>query len=380
MELSATQREQVNSVLRFAREKLSVGARRREEDAVFDRNLWNEAAAFGLAGLPIPEAFGGSGLDALDTALMVEALGKGCEDGGLVFSLCAHMFASAVPIWRSGSVEHAQRYLRDLAEGRLICANATTEPEAGSDVFSMKSTARRQGSDYVLDGVKCFITNAPVADLFLVYATTDPSRGLFGVTAFLVPRDTPGLRVVPEHHKTGLRTSPWGTVYLDGCKVSEEARLGPEGSGAALFEESMIWERGCLMAFYVGAMDRSLEKCLEHVRSRKQFGHPLGGFQAVSHRIVDMKLRLETSRLLLYRACELHRMGKRCDEAVALSKLWITESAVQSGLDAVQLFGGSGVATETGVDSLLRDAIPGRIVSGTSEIQRAIVARVLGLR
>jgi len=379
MELSSAQRERTSAVLHFAKSRLSAGAREREAAGTFDRKLWDEAAAFGLAGLPIPEEWGGSGLDAVDTMLVVEALGKGCEDGGLVFSLCAHMFASAVPIWRSRSREHHERYLRDLAAGKIICANATTEPDAGSDVYAMKATARRDGGDYVLDGIKCFITNAPVADLFLVYATTEPGRGFFGVSAFLVPRDTAGLRVTPEHSKTGLKTSPWGTVYLDGCRVPASARLGPEGSGAMLFSESMVWERACLFAYYVGAMERSLERCVEHVRTRVQFGHRIGEFQSVSNRIVDMKLRLETSRLLLYRAGELHRAGKRSDEAVALSKLWISEAALQSGLDAIQLFGGGGMATDTGVDALARDSIPARVFSGTSEMQRAIIARMLGL-
>ncbi|HVP66498.1 MAG TPA: acyl-CoA dehydrogenase family protein [Anaeromyxobacteraceae bacterium] len=379
MELTSAQRERTSAVLHFARSRLSTGAREREAAGTFDRALWDEAAAFGLAGLPIPEEWGGSGLDAVDTMLVVEALGKGCEDGGLVFSLCAHMFASVVPIWRSRSKAHHERYLRDLAAGNLICANATTEPDAGSDVYAMKATARREGDEYVLDGIKCFITNAPVADLFLVYATTQPGKGFFGVSAFLVPRDTPGLRVAPEHAKTGLRTSPWGTVYLDGCRVPVSARVGPEGSGAMLFSESMVWERGCLFAYYVGAMERSLERSIEHVRSRVQFGHKLSEFQSVSNRIVDMKLRLETSRLLLYRAGELHRAGQRCDEAVALSKLWISEAALASGLDAVQLFGGAGMATDTGIDALARDAIPARVFSGTSEMQRAIIARMLGL-
>jgi len=379
MELTSAQRERTSAVLQFAKSRLSPGAREREAAGLFDRKLWDEAAAFGLVGLPIPEEWGGSGLDAVDTMLVVEALGKGCEDGGLVFSLCAHMFASAVPIWRSRSREHCERYLPDMSAGKLICANATTEPDAGSDVYAMKATARRDGGDYVLDGVKVFITNAPVADIFLVYAATEPGRGFFGVSAFIVPRDNPGLRVAPEHAKTGLKTSPWGTVYLDGCRVPASARVGPEGSGAMLFSESMVWERGCLFAYYVGAMERSLERCVEHVRSRSQFGHRLGEFQSVSNRIVDMKLRLETSRLLLYRAGELHRAGKRCDEAVALSKLWISEAALASGLDAVQLFGGAGMATDTGIDALARDAIPSRVFSGTSEMQRAIIARMLGL-
>jgi len=379
MNLTVSQRERVDAVLHFARTRLSHDARKREAEARFDRELWDEAAAFGLAGLPIPEEWGGGGLDAVDTMLVVEALGKGCEDGGLVFSLCAHMFASAVPIWRSKAKGHHERYLHDLATGKLICANGTTEPEAGSDVYAMKARARREGGDYVIDGEKCFITNAPVADLFLIYASTNPERGFLGVSAFLIPRGTPGLRVVREHEKTGLRTSPWGTIYLEECRVPESARMGPEGAGAMLFSESMVWERACLFAYYVGAMDRVLERCVEHVRTRQQFKHKLGTYQSVSNRIIDMKLRLETSRLLLYRAGELHRAGLRCDEAVALSKLWISEAAVQTGLDAIHIFGASAMATDTGIDALLRDALPSRIFSGSSEMQRAIIAKMMKL-
>jgi alkylation response protein AidB-like acyl-CoA dehydrogenase len=377
--LTPTQKERLDAVAAFARTRLSAGARQRDAAGTFDRRIWDEAAEFGLAGLPIPEDFGGSGLDAVDTMMVIEQLGRSCEDGGLVFSLCAHMFASAIPLWKSGSPEQHERYLRPIAAGKLICANGTTEPDAGSDIYAMKTTAKRVGDEYVLDGTKCFITNAPVADLFLLYATTNPERGFLGVSAFLIPRDAPGVRVTAEHGKTGLRTSPWGTIYLEECRLPLSARVGPEGSGGMLFGDSMIWERGCLFAYYVGAMARSLEQCVEHARTRKQFGHKLGSFQSVSNRIVDMKLRLEAGRLLLYRAGELHSQGKRVDEAVALSKLWISEMAVQSGLDAVQIFGGSGVATDTGVDALMRDAVPARIFSGTSEMQRAIIARMLGL-
>jgi alkylation response protein AidB-like acyl-CoA dehydrogenase len=379
MDLSPTQRERLAAVTRFVRARLSPGARDRDQRGHFDRELWKEAAEFGLAGLPIPERWGGSGLDAVETMLVVETLGRECDDAGLVFSLCAHMFASVVPLWRSKASALHERYLQGLARGEWICANATSEPEAGSDVYAMKTTARKEGSEYILDGSKEFITNAPVADLLLVYASTSPERGFLGISAFLIPRDTPGLRVTTGPARGGLRTSPWGTVYFDACRVPDSARVGAEGAGAMLFHESMIWERGCLFAYYVGAMERSLQRCIEHARSRRQFGQPIGSFQSVSNRIVDMKLRLETSRLLLYRAGELHRQGKRCDEAVALSKLWISESAVQSGLDAIQIFGGSGVAQDTGVDALLRDAVPSRIFSGTSEMQRAIIARSLGL-
>ncbi len=378
-ELTPVQRERVEATLRFARTRLAPGARRRDQEGVFDRELWDQAARFGLAGLPIPEAWGGGGLDALDTMLIIEALGRAADDGGLIFSLCAHMFASAVPMWRAGDARMHERYLRAVASGRLICANGTTEAEAGSDVHAMRATARRDGDAYVLDGTKCFITNAPVADLFLVYAKTNPQAGFLGISAFVVPRDTPGLQVVAEHGKSGLRSAPWGTIYLESCRVPAGSRLGPEGAGAALFRESMIWERCCLFAYYVGAMATQLDRCIEHVRTRKQFGRALGNNQAVAHRIVDMRLRLETSRLLLYRAGDLHRRGLPCADEIAMCKLWISESAVQSGLDAIQLFGAYGVVADGGVDALLRDALPARVFSGTSEVQRVLLARAMGV-
>ncbi|HEY6880842.1 MAG TPA: acyl-CoA dehydrogenase family protein, partial [Polyangiales bacterium] len=331
MELTRDQSERVSATYRFACEQLSPGARERERSRLFDRVLWQRAAEFGLTGLAIPEQFGGSGLDLLDTMLTIEALGRGCEDAGLVFSLCAHLFASAVPLWRSDPSPAQQALLRELASGRLICANGTTEPGAGSDVYALKTRAVRQGDVYVLDGSKCFITNAPLADLFLVYAATDPRRGYLGISAFLIPRDTPGLSVQEEDDKVGLCTSPWGSLYFQECIVDAQLRIGPEGAGAGLFRESMVWERACLFAYYVGAMERTLASCVEHARARSQFGRPIGSFQAIAHRIVDMKLRLEASRLLMYRVGELQRAGKPCEEASALSKIMISESAVQTG-------------------------------------------------
>ena len=243
----------------------------------------------------------------------------------------------------------------------------------------MKTTAKRVENGYVLDGIKSFITNAPVADLFLIYAVTGQGKGYFGISAFLIPAGTPGIRVVPEHDKTGLRTSPWGAVYLENCHVPASALVGREDR--ALRFSLSRWsgsEPACsltTLAQWSGfSKSASNMSCM-----RKQFGRKLGEFQSVSNRIVDMKLRLEAGRLLLYQVGELHRAGKRCEDAVAMSKLLISEAAVQTGLDAIQIFGASGIATDTGVDALLRDAIPSRLFSGSSEIQRMTIARTLGV-
>ena len=242
---------------------------------------------------------------------------------------------------RALSARHRQR-------ASFICANGTTEPEAGSDIHAMKASARRDGDGYVLDGTKCFITNAPIADLFLIYAKTDPQAGFLGISAFLVPR-------VPRACAWPRSTGRSACARLRGARctwrtVAFPSRLawGPRAWARRSFRESMIWERCCLFAYYVGAMERALASAVEHVRTRRQFGATLGCFQSVPNRIVDMKLRLETSRLLLYRAGELHRDGKRCEQEIALSKLWISECAVQSGLDAIQIHGGMGVPVRPG--------------------------------
>lgn len=382
MDFSPTpeQSERAAHIARFAREALSPGARRRIAENRFDREIWDRAAELGLTGLPIPESWGGSNLGALDTMLAVEALGAHCPDLGLIFSLCAHMFASVVPLWRFGSAELQERFLRAMVSGRLIAANAITEPESGSDAYAMRTSARRDGDDYVLNGEKCFVTNAPVADLFLIYARTNPKQAFFGISCFAAPRDTPGLTVLPGGGKTGLGASPWGGLSLIDCRLPAASRIGAEGAGAAIFHDSMIWERGCLFAAYVGAMERVLDQCVSYARDRKQFRQAIGRHQSVSNRLVDMKLRLETSRLLLYRAGWLYDQGLPCEDAIAQSKLWISECAVQSGLDAIQIFGGAGVSSESGVDRLLLDSLPSRIFSGTSEIQREFIARHMGLR
>jgi hypothetical protein len=231
----------------------------------------------------------------------------------------------------------------------------------------------------VLTGSKTFVTNAPVADLFVVFARLARGGGIGGVTAFLVERETPGLTVGPPMRKMGLRTSPMAEVALAGCEVPAGAVLGAPGSGAAVFTTSIDWERSMLLAPALGTMQRQLEDSVRHARERRQFGQPIGKFQAVSGRIVDMAVRLETSRLLLYRLAWLRGQKKRPLFESALAKLHVSESLVQSSLDALQVHGGAGYLVESGLERDVRDAIGSRIYSGTSEIQRAIVARGLGL-
>jgi alkylation response protein AidB-like acyl-CoA dehydrogenase len=356
-----------------------VGAVDGIADRPYDRKDWLRLGELGLLGPSVPTEFGGAGLGALDTALRIEAFGRGCADTGLVFAANAHSFACAAPLAEYGGDAVKRRLLPGMCAGRLIAGNAMTEAGAGSDVARLATTAEEVPGGYRLTGEKSFVTNGPVADAFVVFATTDPRAGHLGVTAFVVERDAPGLVAGEPFAKMGLASAPAGTVTFDGCFVPDDQVLGAPGLGGAIFQRSMSWERSCLFAGYLGLLDRVLERCVAHVRNRRQFGHRIAEFQSVANRVVDMKLRAESGRLLLYRACwELDR-GNGAALEVALAKLAVSEGVLASALDAVRVFGGQGYQREHGIETVLRDAVPATIFSGTSDIQRVLIARELGL-
>jgi clorobiocin biosynthesis protein CloN3 len=345
----------------------------------FGRARWRAAAGLGLTGLSIGAGYGGGGLDAFDTALGLAAFGEGCRDTGLVFAVAAHLLACAVPIEEFGSAGLRDGFLPGLASGALIAANAITEDEAGSDLGALAMTAQRSGDHYVLTGEKSFASNAPAADVLVTYAVTDPRAGYLGLSAFALPRDLPGITVSEPFDKMGLESCPAGRIRFDGCAVPARFLLGAEGQGNAVFTHSMVWERSCLFAGYLGMLDRQLERCVRRARQRRQFGRPIGRNQAVSHRIARMKERLEGARLLLYRAAWLLAQGRPDTTATAMAKVAVSEAAVANSLDAIGIFGGSGFLTGTGVERDLRDAVPSSLFSGTTEIQRDLIAHGLGL-
>jgi len=343
------------------------------------RARWAQAARLGLTGLCIPAENGGGGLGALDTALGLEAFGRGCPDTGLVFAISAHLLACAVPIRDYAAAPERARLLAGLASGDLIAANAITEDDAGSDVGSLGMTARRDGDWYVLDGEKSFASNAPVADVVVTYAVTAPDAGFLGNSAFAVPTDLPGVEISEPFAKMGLGSCLAGRVRFTGCRVPASCLLGHEGQGSAIFQHSMGWERACLFAAYLGLMQEQVDRCVDRARSRRQYGHPIAEFQAVSHRIVAMKQRLEGARLLLYRACWLIDQGTDSPTAAALSKVAVSEAAVANSLEAIAVFGGRGYLAATGIEQHLRDSVPATIFSGTTDVQREIIAREIGL-
>jgi L-prolyl-PCP dehydrogenase len=363
----------------FALARVNPAARARAATPYFSEQEWRLCGELGLLGSCVPERYGGGGHDALTVARIIEGFAKGCCDTGLVFSACAHLFAVAMPIAEHGGDELKERVLPRLASGEWVGANAITEAEAGSDVFSLQTRAVRDGTGYLLTGTKTFVTNGPVADCFLVYASTEPDHGYLGITAFVVDGGAPGLTRGEHFGKIGLKGAPVCEVRFQDCPVDESSRLGDEGAGASIFHDSMSWERACLFALYLGVMDRQLEEVVAFAKKRRQFGKALGRHQAIAHRAADMKLRLDAGRLLLQRACWMKSQGQECGAEISLAKLAISEAAVQSGIDAIQIFGALGIKTETDVATALSDAIPSTIFSGTSEIQRDLVARGLGL-
>jgi alkylation response protein AidB-like acyl-CoA dehydrogenase len=363
-------------VVAFARRDLGPGG---TFDPADFRRRWRLAGKQGLLGGTVPGEYGGSGLDAASAATMMEALGEGCTDTGFAFSVAAHLFACLMPLVEFGTPDQKLRWLPGLSSGERIAAHAITEPGAGSDTLNLSTRAERRGDHYVLNGSKCFTTNAPVADVFIVQATTGSRGGFFGLTAFVIEAGTPGLRVGAPYRKTGLKGSPTADVYFEDCPVPVDCVIGDEGAGATVFTSSMKWERTCLFAVYLGAMRRVLEATVDYARDREQFGGPIGGFQAVSHRIVDMMLSLESARALLFRAADELASGADCEVSSALAKIAVSEAAVELGLNAVQLRGALGILEGGEAEALVRDAMPARIFSGTNEIQKNNIARALGL-
>lgn len=369
------------TVIQFSQQELTENVEKMDSNSEFCRENWQKCADFGIQGLSIPKKYGGSQeeLDIQKAVLAMEALGYGCPDNGLTFGLNAQMWTVQMPLYHFGNEAQREKYLPALTSGKMIGAHALTEPEAGSDVFSLQTTATKTDGGYILNGKKRFITFAPIADMVLVFANINPKLGKWGMTAFLVDSGTKGFIQKPMQEKMGLRTIPIGELEFENCFVAESQRLGKDGAGFSIMNHSLEYDRCCILASQLGAMERQLETTIEFVKKRQQFGQAIGKFQSVSNRIADMRLRLETSRLLLYKVAWLKKNGKSAMLEAAMLKLHLGESFVESSMDAIRSHGGKGYLTEYGIERDLRDAIGGVLYAGTSDIQRNIIARLLGV-
>ncbi len=361
----------------FASSRLVDGVTERDRDGSFSHELWQACAEFGLQGLLVPEAWSGAGQDLLSAVAILEGIGYGARDNGLVFSVAAHAASCEGHLCAFGSAAQHSEWLRGMANGSVIGATAITEPDSGSNALGLATTALPQGDEWVLKGSKTFVTNAPVADLFVIYART--GAGFGGITCFLLPRDTKGLTIGPKIEKMGLRTSPMSQVYLDDCRVPASAVVGSVGSGAMIFSQSMEVERLLVMAPAIGVMERIIERSTSHARQRTVGSTAIGKHQAIAHRIADMELQLEAARLLLYRAAWLRMRRGTATRESALAKLAVSEAYVDTCRSALQIFGGYGYTVEYEIERELRDALSATLYVGTSEIQRNLIAGLRGL-
>lgn len=366
------------AVYRFSKERLAPRAEELDARGEFSWENWREVAGMGLLGLPFPEKYGGSEASPLATCIAMEAMGAAGVDAGTTLAWGAHTILCGLPIWLLGTEEQKRKYLPKLCSGEWIGAFGLTEPGSGSDAAALKTTAERRGDQWILNGSKMFITNAPIANLFIVFASTAKGAGNRGISTFIVERDFPGFSSGKDLVKMGNRTSVTSEIAFDNCEVPAENLLGPADLGfIAVGKETLEWERSCMIAPIIGGMEFMLETSTKYAKERLQFGRPIAEFQAIQRKLVEMKIAVEAARLLVYRVAWLKQQGRSAMMEAAIAKLWATEAAIRVSYEAVQVFGGYGYIHEYPVERFYRDARLGTIGAGTSEVQKMVIANEL---
>ncbi len=368
--------------IKMAMAELAGGFDLPADTMTFDADAWALAARHGLLGFLVEPAYGGQGRSMVEALLAFEGLGYGTDAHGTVFALASQVFAMQRALEGAGSPQQLERWMPSLVDGSAIGSFAMTEPGAGSDTAGIATLASPvEGADdrWTLRGVKTWVTLAPQCDVLIVFATSDPSKGRWAQTAFLIESDRAGVTIGPAIPKSGLAGCPFAQVHLDDVAVTADDVLGKVGAGGSVFSNAVDAERAFLYAAQLGAMERTLDKTILRARTREQSGQQIGKFQAVSHRIAEMKLRHESARLLVYKAAALHEAGRSITMAGALAKLASSEAAVDSAIDAIHVHGAEGYTLDLGIEADLRNAVGGLAYSGTSDIQRNIVAGLLGV-
>lgn len=355
----------------FASQEIAPLSAQHDRELSFPLQVHAKALELGLLNIALPAEFGGAGLGALEVALVTEQLCRACL--GIGTALCVNALA-AEPILLAGTPEHKQAWLPRFAAGQFA-SFALTEPGAGSDAAGIRSTATRDGSDYILNGSKMWISNASLASFFVVFAKTDPAAGHKGISAFIVERDSPGLTVGEPLGKLGQRAAPTCEVFFDGVRVPAQQRLGAEGEGFAIAMRTFDQSRPMVAAFGLGLVQRCIDEALPYATERKSMGQRLIDHQAVAHHLAEMQIRLEASRLLTYQSAWLADQGQRNTLQASVAKAYSSDAAMWAATQAIQVLGGMGYSTEYPVEKLFRDAKVLQIYEGTSEIQRSIIAR-----
>jgi alkylation response protein AidB-like acyl-CoA dehydrogenase len=366
--------EQIRALVReFAEREVKPGAAKRDEEEYFDRTIFDKMAELGLTGIPWPEEYGGAGMDYLAYVIAVEELSRVCASTGVVLS--AHTSLAGWPIYKFGTEEQKQKYLKPMAEGKWIGAYGLTEPGSGSDAGGMRTTAVRDGDEYVLNGSKVFITNGDAAHVYVVFALTEPEKRTRGVTAFIVEKGTPGFTIGKHEKKMGIRGSTTVELIFDNCRIPAENRLGDEGFGFKIAMMTLDGGRNGIAAQALGIAQGAYEEALNYALTRKQFGKPIADFQAIQFKLADMATKIEAARLLTYQAAWLESQGLPYGQASAMSKVFASDTAMEVTTEAVQIFGGYGFIREYPVERMMRDAKITQIYEGTNEIQRLVIAR-----
>ncbi|HMQ46179.1 MAG TPA: acyl-CoA dehydrogenase family protein [Saprospiraceae bacterium] len=375
--LNSDQKLLQQEIIAFAAEHLNQGVARRDVEQIFDRHLWEKCGQLQLPGLAVAKEYGGRGLDVVTTTAALEALGYGCMDNGLSFSLGAHLLACVIPIWLYGSEEQKQRLLPGLCNGQLIAANAITEASSGSDTFEMQTVATEEGGHYLLNGEKNFCSNSPVADIGLVYGLTNKAKkAMGGVTAFILERQAGHFLTGGSLNKAGLRSCLTGSLSITDARVPESAVLGKKGSGTIIFLHSMTWERIGLSAVHLGTLARLSDKALALHNPHLDNGsyNPL-----IAHRLAKVHAELEAARMLVYQAAYLLQTGNRqASTRASQAKLLASETYKRNTGVLLELLPEKALHGDSDFARCYRDAVGSTIYSGTSEIQKNVIAKYLG--
>ncbi|AJH73584.1 hypothetical protein DJ86_4308 [Bacillus cereus ATCC 4342] len=368
--------EMIRKMVRdFAKNEVAPTAAERDEEERFDRALFDQMAELGLTGIPWPEEYGGIGSDYLAYVIAIEELSRVCASTGVTLS--AHTSLAGWPIFKFGTEEQKQAFLRPMAEGKKIGAYGLTEPGSGSDAGGMKTIAKRDGDHYVLNGSKIFITNGGIADIYVVFALTDPESKQRGTSAFIVESDTPGFSVGKKESKLGIRSSPTTEIMFEDCRIPVENLLGEEGQGFKIAMQTLDGGRNGIAAQAVGIAQGALDASVEYARERHQFGKPIAAQQGIGFKLADMATDVEAARLLTYQAAWLESEGLPYGKESAMSKVFAGDAAMKVTTEAVQVFGGYGYTKDYPVERYMRDAKITQIYEGTQEIQRLVISRML---
>jgi butyryl-CoA dehydrogenase len=366
-------------VLKFARKEIVPRCQEHDLKGEFDYQSFRKLGEFGILGLHFPEELGGSGADVVTSTLAAEALGEAGVDGGLTLSYGAHTYLCADTIFTHGTEEQRRKYIPKLAGGEWIGCMGLTEPGAGSDVTALSTNALRVGDRYILNGSKMFITNGPIADVAVVYARTSAAGERHeGISAFVVEKGTPGFSAGNKLNKMGVRSSYTSALFFEDCALPAENLLGQEGMGFLMAMQTVEWDRSTLMAPFIGGLSYILGKSCRYSRERVQFGRPIAEFQAVKHKIADIRIFLEAARALVYRIAWCKDQGRPLNHLeAAVAKLFLGDWSLVPTNNAVIIHGGYGYCHEYDVERIFRDSRLAPIGGGTSEVQKMIISRLM---